>query len=807
MRNTRSLVLGLVLVSLAGVSWGSTCPLDRQSEESTCAAAITAKLATSKATLKSLNEELSKIRISLEVEPKLEKWKLNNPNPVDWLKAPKYEPPPVIQSDPSTPAGREQYLDWKRYGEAHEKRKQAYSLAVSEFKTTKGYLDWKSRHDAKAVEEYKNAGVLVETYEELVEWLDPPELEELLMPRAIRNNCWGGSSCTFPSYIEAERSKALVGIPYLLVIENALTESIMWQRNEVERLQSSEEDSCVCSEEKTQSVVEIANSPTESSPLYDLAIAAVIDGGSRKKQAWVRGALQAKADNGDPEAMFWYGVSLVPEGAKKIPKTACTWIRNSLYEGFENAMPYVLNCVPDEGQMRELLLLSQDDYALRRYYILSKWRYDIGSISAKDDDVLFAPLKALADSGDQIAQQRLFMSYDKGWGRRKDLVEAAYWYLRMITHPAPELWSAGRTSTTHAESFRIGDLTEQDLLKVERRLKASKKSAAHDLQAALDLVGDQIEEKSFLREQKLKLRRREELSSNIELFDNYARAGQMDEANEVLQKLNKSTHHIPSVEALKVAEILSDRELPEVFNAQLALTWFLKVDSESTQMLFKRRGFNRFAVAHTLEEHLATLPYLIASATNDSHTAARLAARVLVASNSKDDLELAYFLAKGGDGLDRDMEVFDFVASLERQRQYQTKRQLLDAIEAKLSSSEIKAIDQTYRDCFGLPQKGNHAPKGVRKFKQCLLQQLQKKPLRLAKQDFEQSSRIKPNGLYLTNTRRPAVMSTAGEKHTAQAKDVAFKLTLPMAPTEKQTVTPKQLKTLIGTNNLLLDAN
>jgi len=47
----------------------------------------------------------------------------------------------------------------------------------------------------------------------------------------------------------------------------------------------------------------------------------------------------------------------------------------------------------------------------------------------------------------------------------------------------------------------------------------------------------------------------------------------------------------------------------------------------------------------------------------------------------------------------------------------------------------------------------------------------------------------------------------SAKKHTAQAKDVAFKLTLPMDPTEKQTVTPEQLKTLMGTDNLLLDAN
>lgn len=56
--------------------------------------------------------------------------------------------------------------------------------------------------------------------------------------------------------------------------------------------------------------------------------------------------------------------------------------------------------------------------------------------------------------------------------------------------------------------------------------------------------------------------------------------------------------------------------------------------------------------------------------------------------------------------------------------------------------------------------------------------------------------------------RLPRLRSRASaKKHTAQAKDVAFKLTLPMDPTEKQTVTPEQLKTLMGTDNLLLDAN
>jgi len=195
---------------------------------------------------------------------------------------------------------------------------------------------------------------------------------------------------------------------------------------------------------------------------YDLALTAAKGSPERRRQAWVRSALLSEADKGNPEAMYWYGVSLSPSKVriqddhwKMLPMETCIWLRNAVLQGYSGDLALALHCQLNRQQLRDLEDLAGRDQSLWRYYVLSKWNTDANSISAKNDRELFAAITKLANKGDHLAQYRLFFSYSKQLGRYLDHTKASFWYLQARFNPDPEEWNNAKYAPDWFQKYEI----------------------------------------------------------------------------------------------------------------------------------------------------------------------------------------------------------------------------------------------------------------------------------------------------------------------------------------------------------------
>ena len=234
-----------------------------------------------------------------------------------------------------------------------------------------------------------------------------------------------------------------------------------------------------------------------SSPLYDEALKAIKTSGSRGKQPWVMDALEAEANAGNAEAMFWYGISLIPRQVKSMPTSACIWIRNAARLGYLDYLAFTLNCDLTEKQIAELQNIASANNKYMRYYTLSRWKMDALQLTTKYEDQLFKPVLELARQGDHLAQYQAYVAYEYGMGRVPDKTEAAFWYLQARFNPKPEQWRSFDKAPAQVTSFRVFPLRRSEpspvnLVKLSDKLIATASSGNISAARALEWFEDKL---------------------------------------------------------------------------------------------------------------------------------------------------------------------------------------------------------------------------------------------------------------------------------------------------------------------------
>ena len=179
------------------------------------------QLDSARETLANLNADLTKNQIALSASELFNVWFEANPPPASSFEYPKFEPPP-IDSD-----------DWPAYLDQHETKKKEYEAARASYYELPEFIVWAEKRDAAILTAYKEAGAPVESIEERDKWFNYDWTKKLLMARAKRNDCWGEEDCTDPILAEWDK----YDFDEYLTIDNALTESIEWQEEELSRLE------------------------------------------------------------------------------------------------------------------------------------------------------------------------------------------------------------------------------------------------------------------------------------------------------------------------------------------------------------------------------------------------------------------------------------------------------------------------------------------------------------------------------------------------------------------------------------------
>ena len=181
------------------------------------------QLDSARETLANLNADLTKNQIALSARELFNVWFEANPSPVKHPEFPKYEPPPIDDN----------YDRYLAYLDQHETKKKEYETAKASHYELPEVIVWGEKRDAAFLNAYKEVGVLVGSREELDKWHDFGATNKLLMARAKRNDCWGEEDCTDPILAEWDK----YDFDEYLTIDNALTESIEWQEEELSRLE------------------------------------------------------------------------------------------------------------------------------------------------------------------------------------------------------------------------------------------------------------------------------------------------------------------------------------------------------------------------------------------------------------------------------------------------------------------------------------------------------------------------------------------------------------------------------------------
>ena len=179
------------------------------------------QLDSARETLANLNADLTKNQIALSARELFNVWFEANPPPASSFEYPKFEPPP-IDSD-----------DWRAYLDQHETKKKEYEAARASYYELPEFIVWAEKRDAAILTAYKEVGAPVESIEERDKWFNYDWTKKLLMARAKRNDCWGEEDCKAPILAEWDQYDFNV----YLTIDNALTESIEWQEEELSRLE------------------------------------------------------------------------------------------------------------------------------------------------------------------------------------------------------------------------------------------------------------------------------------------------------------------------------------------------------------------------------------------------------------------------------------------------------------------------------------------------------------------------------------------------------------------------------------------
>jgi hypothetical protein len=520
--------------------------------------------------------------------------------------------------------------------------------------------------------------------------------------------------------------------------------------------------------------------------------------------------LQEEADNGNPEAMFWYGISFVPDGAKKLPEKACVWIRNSLYEGFDKAFSFAINCVPNAAQMEELKRLSAKNETLRRYFIFSQWRWNSVSISAREEKSGFDELIGLAEDGDALAQRLLLRSYYFGKGRHQNMLEAGYWFYRL---------NAADVDDISAKNFK-----DSDLQKIRARLGAAQIANPGGLDEAISLVEEEIEKRAKSYSRKEKYARAQEWDQSFKLFEIAVSNREFAEAKKIIQRLTSTRENASASDAFAIGEYMTDKELPELYSPEDALGWFLQGDHNQS----RNKAYQKFGSAMTADELSSTVPQLLAEAMEGNGVAGRLAARVLVESENPSHFYAAYYLAKFFKTTNNLKWDYFRNAPYTKRRALWTSRELLDEVEEKLTSFEFVQARNRYDSCMGLANVKRDL-RSVTRFKRCLLAQLNSTPITLAPAGFTLANETPDtNDLYLTELERVEVTEFYKElatrererererdrekrlaeyKEKERLRNLANQFQVKPTTDNNQDDWQKQLKDLLESDNPILETN
>lgn len=145
----------------------------------------------------------------------------------------------------------EQYSDWVSTNPKPSEPKQP---SILDFDTTDEWIEagrkyesipaiasWRTKSDEALLSFLQEAGSDLAKIDEIEIWYE--EFERLLMPRAMRNNCWGSEQCRSPLfaesyYLEKNSDEELEHDAYGgESVGAALSDSITWQKNRIAELE------------------------------------------------------------------------------------------------------------------------------------------------------------------------------------------------------------------------------------------------------------------------------------------------------------------------------------------------------------------------------------------------------------------------------------------------------------------------------------------------------------------------------------------------------------------------------------------
>ena len=165
--------------------------------------------------LSQLEEASSRAEFIVFAQDENRDWETNNPMP----------------SEPKRPEIR----DFKTFDDWDEANDEWYSIPAIK--------DWHAKRNEAYFSSLREAGGDIGTTEEYERWYD--EFESLLMPRAMRNDCWGVDECEFPlshehAYIEDQKNTVLEYDAYSgKMYVAAMSDAIAWQTSHLQEIENS----------------------------------------------------------------------------------------------------------------------------------------------------------------------------------------------------------------------------------------------------------------------------------------------------------------------------------------------------------------------------------------------------------------------------------------------------------------------------------------------------------------------------------------------------------------------------------------